>query len=341
MRGEMRQAGREDELERGVFTLSLDLELIWGTLDLFGPDRFRRACEIEREVVIDRVLGLLTEFEISATWLVVGHLFLDRCARTNGLKHPEIDRPQHAWCKGDWFSHDPDGSEVESPVFLGRSLVEKIRACSVPQEIGSHSFSHVIFGDPGCSEATARSEIRACVGAARELGIEMRSFSFPRSEIGHVPILREYGFTCFRGLEPTWYSGPGSNPVLRRFGHLVDTLLATEPPVVVPRRHMDGLVELPGSMVFFPAHGLRRLIPVSWRTRRALKGLRAAVQRHRIFHLWTHPTNLADAMEPMLDGLQAILEQAARLRERGLLRVMPMNEVAALALAAEPVRGSR
>jgi hypothetical protein len=104
---------------------------------------------------------------------------------------------------------------------------------------------------------------------------------------------------------------------------------------------MDGLVELPGSMVFFPAHGLRRLIPVSWRTRRALKGLRAAVQRHRIFHLWTHPTNLADAMEPMLDGLQAILEQAARLRERGLLRVMPMNEVAALALAAEPVRGSR
>lgn len=337
----MHQMAKEVELDRGVFTLSLDLELIWGTLDLFGPDRFRRACEVEREVVIDRLLGLLTEFEISATWLVVGHLFLDRCHGTNGLKHPEIHRPQHAWSKGDWFAHDPDGDEGEAPTFLGRSLIERIRACSLPQEIGSHSFSHVIFGDPGCSEATARSELRACVQAARELGIEMRSFSFPRSEIGHVSTLPEYGFARFRGLEPTWYNATGTGPVTRRLGHLVDTLLMTEPPVVLPKHRVDGLVEVPGSMVYFPAHGFRRVIPMFWRTRRAVKGLQAAVHRRRIFHLWTHPTNLAEAVEPMLGGLREILRQAARLRERGLLRVMPMRDAAALAIAAEPVQKGR
>ncbi len=321
------QVAEQIELERGVFTLSLDLELIWGTLDLFGPERFRRACAIEREVVIDRLLGLLTEFEISATWLVVGHLLLDRCCGTNGLKHPEIERPRHDWCKGDWFAHDPDGDEAEAPTFLGRSLVEKIQACSVPQEVGSHSFSHVIFGDPGCSEATAKSEIRACVHAARELGIDLRSFSFPRSEIGHERVLVEHGFTCFRGLEPTWYNAAG--PVVRRLGHLVDTLLMTEPPVVLPRRHGNGLIEIPGSMVYFPAHGLRRLIPISWRARRALKGLEAAARRRRIFHLWTHPTNLADSVAPMFSGLRAILERAARLRDQGRLRVMPMQDVVA------------
>jgi peptidoglycan/xylan/chitin deacetylase (PgdA/CDA1 family) len=330
------RAVKEIELEHGVFTLSLDLELIWGTLDLFGPERFRRACEIEREVVIDRLLGLLTEFGISATWLVVGHLFLDRCDRADGLKHPEIDRPQHAWNKGDWFAHDPDGGESDAPIFLGRSLVEKIRACSVPQEIGSHSFSHVIFGDPGCSEATARSDILACVRAARELGIEMRSFSFPRSEIGHRGVLAEHGFTCYRGLEPTWYNRPRTGVVTRRLGHLLDTLLVTEPPVVLPRRLPDGLVEIPGSMVYFPAHGFRRIIPVSWRTRRAVKGLDAAVRCRRLFHLWTHPTNLADAMEPMLRGLRDILERVADLRNRGLLGVMTIADVASLALA-EPV----
>ena len=54
--------------DRGVLTISLDLELIWGTLDLFGPERFRRACEIERAVVIDRLLDLFTEFDVQATW---------------------------------------------------------------------------------------------------------------------------------------------------------------------------------------------------------------------------------------------------------------------------------
>ena len=49
--------GEALKLERGVFTVSLDFELIWGTLDLFGPERFRRACEIERSEVIDRVVN--------------------------------------------------------------------------------------------------------------------------------------------------------------------------------------------------------------------------------------------------------------------------------------------
>ena len=29
-------------LDRGVFTISLDFELIWGTLDLLGPEGFKK-----------------------------------------------------------------------------------------------------------------------------------------------------------------------------------------------------------------------------------------------------------------------------------------------------------
>ena len=82
-------------LERGVFTLSLDFELIWGTLDLFGPDRFRRACEVERSVVFDRLLALLEELEISATWCVLGHLFLDRCGGVVAGGIEELDLRAH------------------------------------------------------------------------------------------------------------------------------------------------------------------------------------------------------------------------------------------------------
>src|SRR5690348_14395079 len=107
---------------RGVFTISLDFELIWGTLDHSGPEGFRRDCEAEREIVV-RLLDLLVEFDVSATWCILGHLFLDHCAAQDGVKHPEIVRPTHSWCPGDWFAHDPCGTEESAPTFYGRSLV--------------------------------------------------------------------------------------------------------------------------------------------------------------------------------------------------------------------------
>ncbi len=321
-------------LEQGVFTLSLDFELIWGTLDLFGPEAFRRTCELERQVVIDRLLDLFVEFDIRATWCVVGHLMLDRCGGENGQKHPEIVRPRHGWCRGDWFGHDPGGTEGEAPVFLGRSLIEKIRTCPVSQEIGSHSFSHVIFGDAGCSRETAQSEVRACVDAGRQVGLSMQSFSFPRNRVGHREVLAEHGFTCFRGPEPGWYRDGRVPAVIQRLAHLLEVVTIAEPPVVLPRPTPEGMVEIPGSMVYFPAHGLRRFVPMSWRVRRALKGLDAAVDRQRIFHLWMHPTNLVDEMEAMFDGLRQILQHASRLRREGVLAMMTMGELAAFATAA-------
>jgi peptidoglycan/xylan/chitin deacetylase (PgdA/CDA1 family) len=317
-------------LDAGVFTLSLDFELIWGTLDLLGPSAFRQACLTEREEVVDQLLELLTEFEVPATWFVVGHLFLDRCYAENGRKHPEIVRPAHSWHRGDWFKHDPDGTEAEAPQFLARSLVEKIARCRVPQEIGSHSFSHVIFGDPGCSEATAHSELAASVRAAAALGITLRSLSFPRNRVGHVALLPQHGITAFRSPEPRWYQHEACPPAIRRLAHLFEVLSAATPPAVLPVRRADGLVEMPGSMIYFPAHGLRRYIPVSWRVRRARKGLEAAARERRVFHLWTHPTNLAHHSAAMVDGMRQVLEHFAALREAGRLRAMSVGALTAV-----------
>jgi peptidoglycan/xylan/chitin deacetylase (PgdA/CDA1 family) len=319
--------GQPPPPERGVFTLSLDFELIWGALDRFGPERFRRACEAEREVV-GRLLDLFAEYGVSATWCVLGHLFLDRCALVNGRKHPEIVPPTHAWVRGDWFAHDPCAAEEGAPTFLGRSLVDKIRACRVPQEIGSHSFSHVIFGDPGCSRATAQSEIAACVCLARALGLELRSFAFPRNRVGHLDVLRAYGFACYRGPDATWYERRRLPAMLKRVAHLWAVVTAARPPVVLPRRLPNGLVDIPGSMIYFPMHGLRRYIPVSLRVRRACKGLAAAARQKRVFHLWFHPTNLADRTEAMFAGLRAILGYATDLRGRGQLAILPMGALA-------------
>jgi peptidoglycan/xylan/chitin deacetylase (PgdA/CDA1 family) len=317
---------KASSLTRGAFTLSLDFELIWGTLDTAGPDGFARQCMVEREQVIDQLLSLLGELDISATWCVLGHLMLESCSCVDGVKHPEIVRPNHAWHTDDWFTHDPAGSEATDPNFYGASLVEKIRECPVPQEIGCHSFSHPIFGDSGCSRETADSELAACRRLAAAQGIEMHSFAFPRNSPGHLDVLAQHGFTCFRGPEPNWYERPRLPREAKRAAHFADVVLARSPPVVVPFRAGE-LWNVPGSMIYLPMHGIRRLIPVQRRVTRALKGLDRAVLEKRLFHLWLHPTNLADRLPQMLSGLRTVLGRASHLRERGQLSIVPMAGV--------------
>jgi peptidoglycan/xylan/chitin deacetylase (PgdA/CDA1 family) len=313
---------------RSVFTLSLDFELLWGTVDLFGPERFRRACEIEREIVIARLLSLLEEFEIPATWCILGHLLLHECRRSDGRAHPEIVRPRHGWVHGDWLQQDPCTDETRAPLFYGRSLVERIRACRVPQEIGSHSFSHAIFSDRGCSREAAASELQASVGAARDLGLELRSFAFPRNGVGHLDLLPHFGFTVYRGPAPRWYERREPPTALQRLARLWSVLVAATPPVVAAAQAAHGLVNVPASMIYSPMHGARRHIPVSRRVRRANKGLTAAVRAGRVFHLWFHPTNLAEDPEAMFLGLRDIFSTVRAFRRQGRLSVQTMNTLA-------------
>lgn len=315
------------KLDKGVFTISLDFELIWGTVDLFGPDSFRRACEFERERIIDQLLALFTEFDFPATWCILGHLFLEKCETINGYKHPEIIRPNHAWHPEDWFQHDPCEIENEHSIFLGRSLVEKIKNCPVKQEIGSHSFSHVIFSDEGCSRETAESEMQECVRLANNIGVKLESFAFPRNEVGHLDVLREQGFTCYRGVEPNWYENQKVPEKARRVLRLIDVLRAAKPPVVLPEKTESGLWNIPGSAIYFPMHGGRRHIPLSLRVKRAVKGLDAAVRERKVFHLWFHPTNMADETDSMFSGLRQIMMYAAGLRDKGVLDFMTMGEL--------------
>jgi peptidoglycan/xylan/chitin deacetylase (PgdA/CDA1 family) len=320
-------------MDRGTFTISLDFELIWGTMDKAGVEKFAPACRAERDVVVDRLLDLFSRYGISATWCILGHLFLDNC----DAEHLQIARPKHEWVSGDWFQNDPGTSEKRDPIFYGRELVEKIRRAPVPQEIGSHSFSHIIFGDPGCSVEAADTDLRECVNVASKEGIALRSFAYPRNRVGHRDALKRHGFVSYRGPEPSNYTS-WPRPFARAM-HFVEVIAASTPPVVTAQRDDLGLWDIPGSMIYFPMHGIRAAIPVSRRVKRAIRGLDAAAAQKKIFHLWFHPTNLADHTDALFEGLEEILRHAKQLEERGLLEIATMGEIAEQAnIAPRPAK---
>ena len=116
-------------LDRGVAVISIDTELAWGEAHRRGGDTAGHDYGAERPI-IDQMLAMFARYELSATWAVVGHLFLDKCDSSNGHVHPEIVRPDYPWLNGDWYDIDPTSNLTDAPTYYGRDIVERILACS-------------------------------------------------------------------------------------------------------------------------------------------------------------------------------------------------------------------
>ncbi len=311
-------------LDKGVFLLSIDTELAWGGVH---DGSFRRRTHLYRltREAIARLLALQECYQIRATWAVVGHLFLEPCRPVDGVKHPEVVRPAYAWFSGDWFQYDPCTGLEADPFWYGPDIVEAVLRCKTPQEVGSHSFSHAIMGDPGCSREAFQSELRACQEAARPWGIQLRSFVFPRNSIGHLDALSASGYTAFRGLARPWH---GRLPVLGEKALRGLQALSPLAPETSQPRLLDGLIDLPGTYFYLHREGWAKRVPIGARVHKAFLGLEKAARSREIFHLWFHPFNLATDPQGLLSGLEAIFRRVAVLREAGRLDNPTMGELA-------------
>jgi hypothetical protein len=159
---------------------------------------------------------------------------------------------------------------------------------------------------------------------ARDLGVTLTSFVFPRNRVGHLDRLRAHGFRVFRGEDPVWFDAlpaPWS-----KVGHFLDDVLAISPPTVRPVEVRPGLWSLPGSMLYRSMEGFRRAIPLRSRVLKARRGLDRAIRRGEVFHLWFHDVDLAEGTDRMLAGLDEVLAAAAADRDRGDLLILPMGE---------------
>ena len=301
------------EFDPAVFTVSLDFELMWGTVDRPYAEKFHSLCAAERRQVVGRLLDLFEEYDIAATWAIVGHLFLNQ-GETGETARATAPR------------------QGAADLYYAPDLVDRIRHCRVEQEIGSHTFCHIEMPESKCSRAAAEADVAEVARIARRWGIDMRTLIFPRNLVGHLDVLKRYGFSCYRGPEPHWYAGQPR--IVRRVGHLLDIAAAKTPPSVMPQEE-SGIWNIPGSMLYTPSFGSRRYVPVWMRVLRAKRGLDHAVKQKQIFHLWFHPTDVVCRMDAMLDGLRRIFDHAARLRESGKLVVRPMRDLIPASAGAE------
>jgi peptidoglycan/xylan/chitin deacetylase (PgdA/CDA1 family) len=309
---------------RGTMILSLDLELCWGQFDLL-PVPTLEAISSEERPQIKRLLRLLDQYEIPATWAVVGHLMLEGCSRHNSEAHPEVaPHAEYSWFPQDWYVHDPCISAAESPGWYAPDIVEWIREARVPHELASHSFAHIYYGDRECSAAAARADLTAAVAAAAAKDIVLKSFVFPRNQVGHLNVLREEGIRTYRGVGPSPFGK--DKGVLGRTLRFLDQLLGLPPMSIRAEEAMPGLWNIPGNHFFIARDGIRKLIPAASRVLKAKRGIRQAMRSGGLYHLWFHPFNLNADPDTMFAGLEEILSYAAHMRATDRLDILTMGE---------------
>ena len=311
--------------------ISLDLELSWGSFDHAYGDSLLKMARWTHDVGVPRLLEHLTQNNLSASWAIVGGMMGTSLPDVSGL--PEVHFPHFP---KPWFDCGPKtGDENSHPEWFGASLVKMIKAAQPRQEIGFHSFSHVLFGWPGMTRERAIAEYDYCRQVAHANGFSPSCFVFPRNSVAYLRELRDAGFTCFRDIDalPLRFS----NPRLTSIASVLADFAGISPRVVEPSIK-EGLVAIPGSLMVRYAGGWRKYIPDSSRLWRLRKGLTRARRENGIFHVWFHPENLYDRWPRVENVVARFLKELGNTVRSGDVRCLTMGEVATEFLSRDDTR---
>jgi len=192
---------------KSVVLFYADFELAWAWR--YSKEFCNKKDEIKKNALRERknvpeIIKLCEKYEIPVTWATVGHLFLDRCEKKDGLAHPDILRNNYfendywKFDKGDWFDEDPCGNYKDDPEWYCPDLIDLILKSKTKQEIGCHTFSHIDCRDSVCSSEVFETELNKCKELSGKLNIDLKSFVHPGHTIGNLDSLKKLGFSSYR-----------------------------------------------------------------------------------------------------------------------------------------------
>lgn len=293
----------------GSVVISVDAELGWGFHDLENPPIDR--VEAGREGW-NHLLNLFDEYDVPATWGVVGHLFLDECDSVHA-NHPT---------PADWFIREREDSASRRTLLFGDQLIDRLLNADADHDVGCHMHTHVVLDKEWITPEIVRAELEAAIEAGKQLGIEYDSFIFPRNIVGYRKFLAEYGFTTYRSQPP---SGLGWS-----ISKLVALADANRVRLVEPSVDEFGLIKIPPSLFLFGIKGpISSAFESVWTdpiVRLSKIGIDRAIREDSLFHIWLHPNNLSTSRD--VKRMRAILEYINRRRSDSGLAVETMADVA-------------
>ncbi len=295
----------------GAFTISLDLELLWGVRDHSTKDSYGANILGGRKAV-PLMLDLFSEFGIRATWATVGALFAETKEELLAFApNPDL-RPAYSQTALSNYNYlDEIGeNEASDPYYFAPSLVKKIQQTE-GQEIATHTYSHYYCLEPGQTPQAFAADIQAAVDIAAAKGIKMSSIVFPRNQYAqtHIDICADLGITNIRRNPDHWAYSPQSGlgeTKIRRAARLADAFSGALGAHLYPLAP-DSHSQYPASRFLRPNAG-RLSVFHPLHVVVIKRNLTKAARRGQGFHLWWHPHNFGMNLENNLHSLRNILQ---------------------------------
>lgn len=313
----------------GYFLFSLDTELATGHYDGLRKQRFSPDGSRERRS-IKRLLEILDEFNITATWALVGHLFHERC------QHCVV-------CP--WEGQSPGFDMAYGsahPLWYGADIVDVLLQRGARHEYAFHGYSHRVFDESIMTVEEAQFEIDEWLRLASRWGIIPKSVIFPRNRIGFLGLFKEAGFICFRGEK---VMPPVSRvPLLGKALNRLDLHLQLFVPQVCDvSLHPTGMVNLHESQwLFRMSHRIERLLDACglhlFRIRPLVQSVEKAAREQKVVHLWAHPYEFRTDKD--FEKLRYLFQCVAKNADMGKLLSVSMVELAEKVIEQRPPRES-
>ena len=296
----------------GSFVISLDFEMMWGILDHDNPMDYETNIQNVRGVV-PALLRLFREYNIHATWGVVGLLIqnsIEECENNKTLFLPTYDEQRLSS-----YTYFEKLKGIEPNYLFAKDLVELIQK-TPGQEIATHTYSHYYCMEQGQTKEQFEADIRKTVEINHSIGIDLKTIIFPRNQCNpdYFEVLKKYGINYYRGNEKAWFYQSADKKkyksLLRRGFRLLDNYIPLAGPCCYNYSEIndgDGMICVPSSRFFRP-YSKRLAFVETIRLNRIKNQMKYAAKHGEIFHLWWHPHNFGLYLNENLKSLEEILD---------------------------------
>lgn len=322
----------EKEVNPGEFVISLDFELFWGMHDLLSVEDYGVNI-YGAHLAVPEILKLFKQYEIEATWAVVGMMNFKNMAELKA----NIPKQQPKYHKKELSPYEliklRQFDEEESKLLFAPKLIRLIESAS-GQEISSHTFSHYYTLEKGQTLQTFKADTKAYMEVMNTMNNQIETIVFPRNQVNHTYLATctDLGIRAYRGNEQGWVYQIKENDrkhYLKRGLRLLDMYVnvfgyqSYSHPVI-----SNGLpLNIKGSRQLKPvSNTLKWLEPR--RLKRILNSMTNAARKREVYHLWWHPHNFGVQLEENLEFLKEILEHYHYLKRQYNFQSKNMKRIA-------------
>lgn len=320
-------------METGQFVISLDFELLWGVRDKKTISEYGENIK-GVHLVIPRLLSMFKNYNIRATFSVVGFLFFETKEDliANLPKNlPEYTNSNFSPYKGHF---DLVGENYLVDLYhFAPLLIDEIKKYP-EQEIGSHSFSHYYCLESGQTIRDFEDDLNSAIRLAKSKDINLTSFVFPRNQFNddYLKVCSNLGIKCYRGNEQSWLyeAKKGEHEsLLRRALRLVDAYINISGHHCYTESYLKRKVpiDIPSSRFLRPFSKKLKLLE-NLRLNRIKSSMTYAAKNNLVYHLWWHPHNFGINQNENFDFLEKILLHYSALNLKYKFQSTTMSKLA-------------